>query len=209
MSNLECFCGEEYELIAVSRDVEMKHDGRLVEVHVANMPAWRCASCDLIEYDSNAGIYYDAALRKKLGLLTPEDCRSQRKTLQLTQSQLAEMTGIAAATLSKIEKGRVVHSKATDNHLRDFFKLAKLERAGVPTDVAEMVHEICVESFWHQEHIWTAFQAEFAPMNVSVVSRATADRPRVESEVTDRDGCGEYPDDDPTSPLGDGYAMAA
>jgi len=62
-------------------------------------------------------------LRRHIGLLTAEEIRAARTTLGLTQTQLAELIGCAAESLSRWENGAILQSRSYDRLLRIFFHL--------------------------------------------------------------------------------------
>ena len=50
------------------------------------------------------GIVHDAASQR--AMLLGRNCRERRTTLQMSQAELSERSGVAASHLSNIEKGR-------------------------------------------------------------------------------------------------------
>lgn len=112
--------------VHISRDFEVKHDGKLYPVAVHNVPAERCSSCGNVTLGSEVDTCIDAALRDHLNLLAPEQIRANRKLLGLTQAQLAELICCAGETLSRWETGALVQSRGADRLLRAFFGLPEL-----------------------------------------------------------------------------------
>jgi transcriptional regulator with XRE-family HTH domain len=64
-----------------------------------------------------------SALRKKLGLLHPEEIKTNRESLGLKQRELAEHLGTAEETISRWENGLMIQSRAMDKLLRLYFYL--------------------------------------------------------------------------------------
>jgi putative zinc finger/helix-turn-helix YgiT family protein len=112
--------------VHISHDFEVKHDGKLYPISIHNAPAERCSSCGNVTFGSDVDTSIDAALRDHLGLLTPEQIRANRKLLNLTQAQLAELICCAGETLSRWETGAIVQSRGADRLLRAFFGLPEL-----------------------------------------------------------------------------------
>jgi putative zinc finger/helix-turn-helix YgiT family protein len=100
---------------------DIKHDGRLhhIEVHELKIP--KCKTCGEVVFNYEADDQMLQALRSHLRLLTPEQIKGGRKALRLKSKDLAERLGIAAATVSRWEKGMMIQSRAMDNLLRVYF----------------------------------------------------------------------------------------
>src|SRR3972149_11850748 len=72
-------CGRrEVKLAAVRYECRIKHDGRLHDVTVPELRVPRCGACQEILFDNDADELLSRALRTQLGLLMPEQIRSQR-----------------------------------------------------------------------------------------------------------------------------------
>ncbi|MBY0307933.1 MAG: helix-turn-helix domain-containing protein [Phycisphaerales bacterium] len=110
----------------IDRTVEIKYDGAMHTVAVAGIPVEQCGACGEFTYGADSEAVIHAALRKQLGLLTPEEIRACRVELGLTQSQLAASMGMAPESISRWESGTVMHSRATDRHLRGYFGVPRL-----------------------------------------------------------------------------------
>jgi putative zinc finger/helix-turn-helix YgiT family protein len=110
----------------VDRTVEMKYDGTMHTVSVSAVPMEKCGACGEETFGLESEAVVHAALRRQLGLLSPEEIRSCRTELGLTQSQLAASLGMAAESISRWESGTVLQSKATDRHLRGYFGVPQL-----------------------------------------------------------------------------------
>jgi putative zinc finger/helix-turn-helix YgiT family protein len=99
------------------------HDGRSYAVTVPGLPVLICKDCGnrTLDYDANKKV--SRALRVAAGLLQPEEIRSNREQLKLTQKTLAERLGIAEATLSRWETGAQIQQRAFDKLLRVYFNV--------------------------------------------------------------------------------------
>jgi putative zinc finger/helix-turn-helix YgiT family protein len=116
-------CGQtEVRPKAIDYKAEIKHDGKLYEVQVSSLEVPTCAHCQTQWFDAHTDDQINIALRQQIGLLQPEEIRSQRKALRLTQKDLAEKIGAAESSLSRWENGSSIQSKSTDKSLRMFFK---------------------------------------------------------------------------------------
>jgi HTH-type transcriptional regulator/antitoxin MqsA len=58
------------------------------------------------------------AIRRKEGLLTPDQIRGIRQTLGLTQEALEKLLGVGPKTVVRWEKGTVFQNRSTDSLLR-------------------------------------------------------------------------------------------
>src|SRR3990172_7403847 len=105
----------------VSYTTEIEHDGRTYSVTVPDLVIPCCSKCGAMVRDDAANRRISDALRKQIGLLTPEQIRRNRESLNLTQKQLAGTLGIAEATLSRWETGAQIQQRAMDRLLRVFF----------------------------------------------------------------------------------------
>lgn len=102
-------------------------DGAFTEVfrgeafEVAGVPHYECA-CGEMELTSeamdDASKQVDRVFRERHGLLNPEEIKSIRKNLGLTQVEMQSALGTGKSSVSRWETGRLVQSKTEDNLLR-------------------------------------------------------------------------------------------
>ena len=121
----KCYgCGKPFERRVAPPHVEkMKYDGARHEVLIEGMPQWQCDNCRITVTDDDSDTVVQDCLRRHIGLLTAEEIRAARATLGLTQTQLAELIGCAAESLSRWENGAILQSRSYDRLLRIFFHL--------------------------------------------------------------------------------------
>lgn len=93
-------------------------DGTSMEIEAADVPVQICENCGEQFLGANAARIQHAAVCRALKLLTPEEIRTIRENLGLTQPEFALLTGIAEATISQWEAGRILHNRAMDRYLR-------------------------------------------------------------------------------------------
>ena len=117
------------ELASVPYTTQIDHDGRKYTLTIPDLVVPRCANCGTISPDDEANRQNSAAFRKQAGLLSPEQIRSQRLALGLTQQALADLLGVAVFTLSHWETGAQIQQRSLDRSLRAFFKLPELRKA--------------------------------------------------------------------------------
>jgi DNA-binding transcriptional regulator YiaG len=124
MSNQHCFqCGGECEKrIAPPHAYKMKYDGGTHEVLVDNMPEWHCRDCDVSVVDEESDSFLQDALRKHIGLLSPNQIRAGLKKLRTSQDKFAEQLGCAAESVSRWLNGAVLQSRTYDRFMRVYFQ---------------------------------------------------------------------------------------
>ena len=106
----------------------MEHDGRKYEVTVRDLTTPQCASCGAVMLDDDAQERLYDALRQAVGLLTPEQIRSAREPLGLTQVQMAEILKVGASTISRWETGGQIQERVMDLLLRGFFEVPEFRK---------------------------------------------------------------------------------
>lgn len=107
----------------VQKKTGIQYEGKVHEVYVPDLVVLKCASCNTVYLDNRADKQYRRALRNLLGLLQPEEIKSNRKGLELLQEQLADDIHITAESLSRWENGHVIQSRSHDLLLRTYFTM--------------------------------------------------------------------------------------
>ena len=117
-------CGRPLEQrIAPTHWEKMKYDDGTHEIVIEGMPQCRCEACDVAVTDDASDVVVQDCLRRHIGLLTAGEIRAGRVNLGLTQSDLGQLLGCAAESLSRWENGAVLQSRTYDRLLRLFFQL--------------------------------------------------------------------------------------
>jgi DNA-binding transcriptional regulator YiaG len=100
---------------------ELEHDGRKYAIEVHDFEVFRCQNCHTVVLDDSANRILSKALRAAVGLLSPEEIRSERLALGLTQRDLAQYLRASESTISRWESGAQIQQKCLDLLLRGFF----------------------------------------------------------------------------------------
>jgi putative zinc finger/helix-turn-helix YgiT family protein len=125
-------CGKmEVRPVITAHTSQIKHDGRLHTVNVAQLRVPQCGACGELVFDNEADHQITQALRQQLGLLSSHQIRANREALGLSQRALAEHLGVAVETISRWENGALTQTRAMDRYLRVYF--------GVPAARAALV----------------------------------------------------------------------
>jgi DNA-binding transcriptional regulator YiaG len=110
-------------------ETEIVHDGRTYTVRVPDFIVPVCGNCQAVMLDDYATQQIDETFRRQAGLLTPEEIRSHRLALGLTQQALADAIRVSVSTLSRWETGGQIQQRSLDLLLRLYFELPAVRRA--------------------------------------------------------------------------------
>jgi putative zinc finger/helix-turn-helix YgiT family protein len=113
----------EVRLETFPRTVSVNHDGRVHELQIPELRAPRCGACGEILIDNQVDEQVNAALRSRVGLLSPEDIQSRREALGVSRKDLALVVPTTEESLSRWEAGAQIQSKAMDELLHRAFDL--------------------------------------------------------------------------------------
>ena len=127
---------------------KIKNDGVLLEIEIPALEVLRCHSCGELIFDDHVDDQINSALRSHLRILTQARIRAARKSLHLTQFELAEKLGVAEARISRWETGALIQSRAMDNLMRVYFAIPRVRevlngKAQDPDLELEVVSETC------------------------------------------------------------------
>jgi putative zinc finger/helix-turn-helix YgiT family protein len=123
-------CGKSQVVMATIRyDAEVRHDGRLYAFTVPDLMLPVCKACGNKVFTEKVDDQINAALRRNLHLLTPEEMRKALERLNMSQKEAAERLGVAEATLSRWLNETQIQSRAMDNLLRVFFAFPQVRLA--------------------------------------------------------------------------------
>lgn len=122
----------------VPYSLDVAHDGKLHRVAIKRLKTPYCTKCQYPVPDSAANHQITVEFLRQMKLLTPEQIRSRREALNLTQKQLASYLGIAGATMSRWETGGQIQQRSLDNLLRIFFAFPDVRRQLMKKHVARL-----------------------------------------------------------------------
>jgi putative zinc finger/helix-turn-helix YgiT family protein len=115
-------------LATIPYTIRIDHDGRKYDVSIPALSVPKCGNCGAISIDADAEKQISDAFHKQARLLTPEEILQGREALGLTQKEMADLLGIADATLSRWETGIQVQQRSFDKFLRAFFASPALRK---------------------------------------------------------------------------------
>lgn len=115
-------------------EYEKSHDGRPpVTIRIPDLEVIACVNpdchpehpSDTILHDDDAARRIDIETYRQLGLLTPEEIRTQREKLGLSQQEMQELLGLGGNSLSRWENGRIYQARSMDKLMRIFFGVSE------------------------------------------------------------------------------------
>ncbi len=123
-------CGQqEVRPVASPYTAEVKHDGRLHKIEIAELEIPTCQSCGERVFSRRVNNEISQALRSQLRLLSPDQILAKLRELGLSQKEMAARLGVAEATFSRWVTGSVIQSRALDNLLRTYFAFPDVRHA--------------------------------------------------------------------------------
>jgi putative zinc finger/helix-turn-helix YgiT family protein len=115
-------CGQRtMEIATVDYSTDWIYDGRTYRVHVPNLSVPKCSNCGAMSFDRDADLQTEAEYRKLLGILCPDEIRSNRERLGLSQQQLADLISASIHEVERWESGGQIQQRAQDKMLRLVF----------------------------------------------------------------------------------------
>lgn len=102
-------------------NAEVRHDGRLHQFQVPDLVIPICQSCNAKVFTEEVDDQINAALRRYLHLLTPQQIRENLARLNLSQKEIAHRLRLAEATVSRWMSETQIQSGSMDTLLRLFF----------------------------------------------------------------------------------------
>jgi putative zinc finger/helix-turn-helix YgiT family protein len=112
--------------VTVDYTSEMGHDGKAYTISIPGLEVLECENCHARMLSDGSYERLDEALRRQVGLLTPEEIKHQRKSLGLSQQELADYLQVAPETVSRWETGAQIQQRAMNRHLLGLFKVPDL-----------------------------------------------------------------------------------
>ena len=120
MKHILCAVCSSEKVTQVRRDYEAKYNG--TPVRVPNTVMCECGSCGerffTPEQSRELSRQMKNRVRKKFGLLSPEEIAQIRHDLALSQEGLEQLFGLGPKVVTRWETGRVVQAKTADIALR-------------------------------------------------------------------------------------------
>jgi putative zinc finger/helix-turn-helix YgiT family protein len=120
----------------------IKYEGRPYDVEMQDLEVPTCRKCGEVVFDNHAGHQINAALRKQLGLLQPEQIRAGRTELNLSQKEFASQLGVAEESVSRWETGSQIQSRSVDRQIRVFFEFPEVREILVEFETGRVFGEI-------------------------------------------------------------------
>jgi DNA-binding transcriptional regulator YiaG len=105
-------------------EVKGKHDGRPYAFTIPDLRVDKCGNCGELYFDSVSDAQISEGMRKHLKLLSPDEIREGIRSLGMNQKEFAELTEIAAETVSRWLSGAYIQSRALDKYMRMYFERA-------------------------------------------------------------------------------------
>jgi putative zinc finger/helix-turn-helix YgiT family protein len=138
---------ETVERATLPYSTEVQYDGRIYTVDVPRFEVPRCTNCGAMVLDDDANDQITDALRRQVGLLTPQRIRSNRESLGLKQRDFANLLGVGESTVSRWETGSQIQQKSLDKLMRLYFAMPEVRHALSDKDrIAELGSEVVEES---------------------------------------------------------------
>jgi putative zinc finger/helix-turn-helix YgiT family protein len=113
----ECASGR---LVPFIRDEEFDHDlgDEIIKVRAKGVPVERCNVCGMIASGPDAARVRHEAICAAAGFLTPSEIKTLREQFGWSQKDLADLTGLGMATISRYERGRLLQNRSTNKILQ-------------------------------------------------------------------------------------------
>jgi putative zinc finger/helix-turn-helix YgiT family protein len=112
----------------------VQYDGRGYTVELPEFRVPRCKNCGAMVFDDPANDQITDALRRQVGLLSPDRIRSNRESLGLTQRDFANLLGVGESTVSRWETGSQIQQRSLDRLMRLFFAFPEVREALIGLD---------------------------------------------------------------------------
>jgi DNA-binding transcriptional regulator YiaG len=122
----------------------IRHDHDLHTVDIPNLEIPRCKHCGELVFCNATDDQIYAVFRAQIGLLTPEEMRSSRLKLGLSEREVARALHASEETVAKLEEGLRIQTRAQDQLLRVFFAVPEARaflagKPGAPSNLSPAV----------------------------------------------------------------------
>ncbi len=109
--------------VVVDYVADVGHDGHTYPIRIPNLEILQCEKCQTRMLLDEANEKITEALRKYLGLLTPEEIKAKRSELGISQQELADALQVELHLVSGWESGMQIQSRAMNRQLLAFFNV--------------------------------------------------------------------------------------
>jgi putative zinc finger/helix-turn-helix YgiT family protein len=141
-------CGKgKLELRTITDRFEDVVDGEEKKFAVPDVPVEVCNVCGEIFYGPEAARKRHSYLCRELDIPTPEEIKSLRESLGLSQKEFADRTGLGIATISRWERGRLLPTREHRKLLRSLKDAPEqtLNMLTTPPPSDSAVTEVCYD----------------------------------------------------------------
>lgn len=101
----------------IDKTFEYGADDQTLTVTAHQVPVRVCANCGESYSGPEAARVEHEAICQALGLMTPAEIKSLRERLGWSQQDLADLTGLGIATVSRWERGRLMQNRSNNKVL--------------------------------------------------------------------------------------------
>ncbi len=123
-------CGKEVVIrTTVSHDAKIRHDGKVYEFHIHELPVDQCSSCDEVFFTNVSSDAKTRSLRDHLGLLQADQIRELLAEHRLTQRKFANHLRVAEESVSRWLNNLSVQSRALDTLMRLYFSIREVRES--------------------------------------------------------------------------------
>ena len=112
-------CGETAATLGVTRQEFRYGSGDAAPTLHADVPVWSCGACGMEYVDSDGEALQHAAVCLHLGRLNPDQIRSVRTELGLSQKEFADKLLCGIASVKRWETGVVIQNAGIDARMRE------------------------------------------------------------------------------------------
>ena len=99
-------------------EYDYRHGSKL-DTQTVSVPVTECSACDKTYFGEGAEELKHEAVCNNLGRLAPREIIELRQRLNMSQAQLAAITGIGVASIKRWETGLIIQNTALDRQLRN------------------------------------------------------------------------------------------
>lgn len=103
------------------------HDNCLYSLDIPELPVIACDECGEVYFGCDSDEVMTREFRKKVGLLTPEEIKSNLKRLEGSHIWLAGRLNLPISLVHSYLQGLMIQSHETDTQMRELFGLAQDE----------------------------------------------------------------------------------